>query len=339
MKPKVSIIILNWNGWEDTIECLESVYQINYPNFEIIVVDNHSENNSIEKIKEYCSGKIELESDFFKYSNNDKPIDIKEIYEEELGINNIKHELSFSYKVLTIIKNKKNYGFAKGNNIGIEYSLNNSNSDYVFLLNNDTVVKSNFLTELINIAESNEDFGIFSPIIYQYYKPKKIQYSSDEIKWYSGRIKRRLSKNSSNLLESDTICGASMLIKKDTIKKIGMLPEEYFMLWEDVDYSIKAKINNIKCGYVSNSNIWHKGSISIGKASSPLRIKCSLRNRIIFWKKYSKNNFQLYCFLISVILIHLPQLLLVGLFQSNQKEELLKSFYIGLSKGFKYSLH
>ena len=64
--PRVAIIILNWNGWEDTIECLESLYQITYPNYDVIVVDNGSEDESIEKIKEYCEGEIKVESKFFE---------------------------------------------------------------------------------------------------------------------------------------------------------------------------------------------------------------------------------------------------------------------------------
>ena len=56
MYPKISVVILNWNGWKDTIECLESQFQINYPHYDVIVVDNHSEDDSIDKIKEYCRG-------------------------------------------------------------------------------------------------------------------------------------------------------------------------------------------------------------------------------------------------------------------------------------------
>ena len=83
MNPKVSIIILNWNGWRDTIECLESVYQITYPSYDVIVVDNGSEDESIEKITEYCKGKIEVESKFFEYSSENKPIKIIECTRED----------------------------------------------------------------------------------------------------------------------------------------------------------------------------------------------------------------------------------------------------------------
>ena len=77
--PRVSIIILNWNGWKDTIECLESVYQITYPNYDVIVVDNGSENESVEKIKEYAEGKLPVKSLFFEYSMKNKPLRVIEI--------------------------------------------------------------------------------------------------------------------------------------------------------------------------------------------------------------------------------------------------------------------
>ncbi|WP_342452635.1 glycosyltransferase family 2 protein [Thermococcus stetteri] len=68
MFPRVSIIILNWNGWKDTIECLESLYRITYPNYDVILVDNASKDDSVQKIKEYAEGKIKVNSKFFEYN-------------------------------------------------------------------------------------------------------------------------------------------------------------------------------------------------------------------------------------------------------------------------------
>ncbi|HPX78231.1 MAG TPA: glycosyltransferase, partial [Methanobacterium sp.] len=64
MNPLVSIIILNWNGWQDTLECLESVFQIDYPNYQVILVDNNSQDQSLEKIRKYTQGKITVKSPF-----------------------------------------------------------------------------------------------------------------------------------------------------------------------------------------------------------------------------------------------------------------------------------
>ena len=76
MIPLVSIIILNWNGWSDTVECLESIYHLNYSNYQVIVVDNNSTDDSIQKINDYAMGKLKVKSNFFKYDPTDKPIEI-----------------------------------------------------------------------------------------------------------------------------------------------------------------------------------------------------------------------------------------------------------------------
>ena len=82
-EPTVAIVILNWNGWEDTIECLESLYQISYSDYRVILVDNNSSNESILKIKDYCNGKIKVKSEFFEYAKDNKPVKIIEYIKEE----------------------------------------------------------------------------------------------------------------------------------------------------------------------------------------------------------------------------------------------------------------
>ncbi|MCE7698463.1 MAG: glycosyltransferase [Methanobacterium paludis] len=172
--PRVAVIILNWNGWEDTIECLESLYQINYPNYQVILVDNASTDDSIQKIKEYCQGTLKPQSKFYTYQTKNKPIKITEYSTEESEAFNgacktalPKTELHPN-KNMILIKNTKNYGFAEGNNIGIRYALRSLNQDYTLLLNNDTVVDKNFLTELVKTAESSAEIGVVGPKIYYY---------------------------------------------------------------------------------------------------------------------------------------------------------------------------
>ena len=115
--PRVAIIILNWNGWGDTVECLESLYRISYPNYDVIVVDNGSEDESVQKIREYCEGGIEVESKFFEYSRENKPIKIIEYTREGAEAGGGKErgivDLASNGKMM-IIKNKKNYGFLGG---------------------------------------------------------------------------------------------------------------------------------------------------------------------------------------------------------------------------------
>src|SRR4030042_5210130 len=111
MTPKVSIIILNWNGWRDTIECLESLYRITYLNYDVIIIDNGSTDESIKKIKEYAQGKIKVDSKFFEYSIMNKPITIIEYIPEDLFTGDGKKEINNnqSYRKMILIKNDKNY--------------------------------------------------------------------------------------------------------------------------------------------------------------------------------------------------------------------------------------
>ena len=171
--PHVSIIILNWNGWKDTIECLESLYQIDYPNYDVIVVDNASDDNSIKKIKEYCQGKLRIETKHGKYKPDNKPITFFEYKEQDLVRNNIKLNSLYRKlapnKKLTLILNHKNYLFVVGNNIAIKlFALKQLNSQYVLLLNNDTTVENRFLSDMIKVAEADEKIGLIGPKICYY---------------------------------------------------------------------------------------------------------------------------------------------------------------------------
>ncbi|HPX78023.1 MAG TPA: glycosyltransferase, partial [Methanobacterium sp.] len=135
MNPEVCIIILNWNGWKDTVECLESLYQNKYDNYKVILVDNASEDESLEKIAEYCQGRIELSSTCVEYQRDNKPLSFIQIDGEEVN----RKFNTLDYKLL-LIKNRENQGFAIGNNIGMRFALNNFNPDFFLLLNNDTVL-------------------------------------------------------------------------------------------------------------------------------------------------------------------------------------------------------
>jgi hypothetical protein len=131
--PKVSIIVLNWNGLEDTIECLESLRKITYPNYGVIVVDNGSEGNDVEVLKEKFGDYIH------------------------------------------IIENDRNYGTAEGYNIGMRHAFESLASEYILLLNNDTVVDADFLIELVTVAERNGHIGMVGPVIYDYYDPTRVR--------------------------------------------------------------------------------------------------------------------------------------------------------------------
>lgn len=263
---KITIIILNWNGWNDTIECLESLYQINYPNYDIILIDNNSEDDSISKIKEYCEGKIEIKSDFFEYNPNNKPIKIFEYSKENFENLGSESELSdlSSNRKLILIKNCANKGFAGGNNIGIRCALNNINSQYILLLNNDTIVDPNFLTELIKAAENDKKVGSVQSLLL---KPdrKFIDSLGQEISIWRAMDKGmnlRYDKSFKKDREIFGACAAAAIYKKNVLKNIGLFDESFFVIYEDVDLSWRIRLNGFKSILAANSIVYHKRGIS-----------------------------------------------------------------------------
>jgi GT2 family glycosyltransferase len=290
MNPKVAIIILNWNGWEDTIECLESLYQITYPNYEVIVVDNNSQNESIEKIKEYAEGKIEVVSNFFEYYDKNTPIKIIEYTREEAG-GGKERELEYfpSNRKLILIENEKNYGFSKGNNIGIRYALERG-ADYVFVLNNDTVVDAEFLNELIRVGEADKEIGILSPVVYYYNNPDRIQFGGGvKLNLYMGKITKLAKKEVKQgvIIDAGIVSGAAMLIKRETLKEIGLFPLEYFLGWEDTDYCIKVSRGGWKIVCIPKAKIWHKGGRTFSNMGMDIgRVKYHTRGLQIIRRKY-----------------------------------------------------
>lgn len=304
--PHVSILILNWNGWKDTIECLESVYQNIYPNYDVIVVDNDSEDDSIQKIKEYCRGNISIESPLFNYKTNGKPINIFEYSKEETEYQkSIENEFcnTSSDKKLVLIKNDKNYGFSEGNNIAIRFALDRLNTDYLFLLNNDTVMDQKSLLKLIEFGETRTDVGIIGSKIYNYDLEGKfniIQSTGGNLDFWkypgyfpiNNGIKDN-NKNFNSLIECEWVTGAAMMIKSVALNE-ELLNSDFFFGCEDVDLSIRLKKKGYKVIAVLDSKIWHKGEVSRRKKYSNLnsmnyRVKTNLK----LLKQHNKNYY--YC--------------------------------------------
>lgn len=296
MYPRISIIILNWNGWEDTIECLESLYRIDYPNYDVILIDNGSTDESIQKIKDYCDGKIKVESKFFEYDPKNKPIKIIEYTREEAEAGKKKETETSdlaSNRKLVLIKNEKNYGFAEGNNIGIRYALNFLNPDYILLLNNDTVVEKDFLKELVKAAEKDE-VGITGPKIYFY----DFDGRSDVIQFAGGKVNLKKGMSShigfceidtgqyDGIKEVDYITGACLLINASVLRKIGLFDPKFFAYWEETDLCMRVKKAGYKVLYVPKAKIWHKVSASWNKIK-PIRVYYFTRNRFLFVKKHA----------------------------------------------------
>jgi GT2 family glycosyltransferase len=260
----VYIILLNWNGWENTIQCLESLLNMNYPDFRVIICDNCSTDKSMEKIKAWAKQKSIEYLDFnrIEAENDGNPDNV--------------------YTRLVLIQNESNSGFSAGNNPGIRYALK-KNADYIWLLNNDTLVETGTLNALVSQIQSDSSFGIAGAVIYATHTPSCVQaYGGGRIIPFTG-MDRFVLKPS----PIDYVTGACMLIKREVIDQTGLLDESFFFYWEDVDFSRRAIKKGWKLTVAPNANVYHKFSASVGKQSlkSDLFKVASL---IHFYKKNRK---------------------------------------------------
>lgn len=217
---------------------------------------------------------------------------------------NIARLLKDRFSRIQVIKNRKNFGYAKGNNIGLQYALKHG-ADYCLILNNDTIVSKSLLVQLIKVMENNQQVGIVSPKIffasgYEFHKNRYKKNERGKVLWYAGglidwdniitthRGIDEVDKGKYNQTEETGFCtGCCMLIKNTVLNKIGLFDEKYFLYWEDVDLCQKAKLAGFKTFFCSQTYIYHKnaGSSAVG---SNLQDYYQTRNRLLFGMRYAR---------------------------------------------------
>lgn len=186
--------------------------------------------------------------------------------------------LQAKYTDIVFLLAPDNNGFSAGNNIGIHYALDHG-ADYVLMLNNDTVVEPDFLTRMVDVA--NED-TVVTPSIYYYDEPHDIWYADGHINY-----NRCIVSNGSDLESKycDYASGCCLLMSRKILEAVGDWAEEYFMYYEDMDYSLRIKENGFQIFYCKDAVIYHKAGRSAGRRSK-LSIYYNVRNRFIVMKKF-----------------------------------------------------
>ncbi len=263
-KPHVSIIILNWNGWQDTIECLESVLKLEYSNFNVILIDNDSSDDSVMQIKNWASGK----SGHSIYTNYpsivmplvEKPLKIVELdIDEYPAIKNIEVE----NKAILLVKNTINLGFAVANNQGMEIANNLFKSDFCYLLNNDTVIEKNALTNLIDVMTKDMTISVAQSTIYSYEENKIVNAGGRILFWGQTKYYKQIEKNEVRKVSS--VSGCALFVRAEVISNFGKLSDRYFHGEEDFEYSMRMKKNQQVLVCSGGSRVYHKVGISVKK--------------------------------------------------------------------------
>jgi GT2 family glycosyltransferase len=251
MMPLVYIVLVNYKGYKDTVECIESLNKINYDNYKVVVVDNASGDGSYEKLKA-------------------------------------------EYGEHIIIESQDNIGFAGGNNIGIRLAMENQ-AEYVMLLNNDTIVHSEFLMHMVHCFKNNQNVGIVGGKILYYDKRDIISHAGGYIDMFKyTTVHYGLNCHVEDPLFNTEravgfISGCLMMIDCEIIKKFGLLTEDYFMYYEDTDYCARLSSAGYELRYTPQARIYHKVSMSSGGEESAFFLEWNTRNRMIFMERYKGN--------------------------------------------------
>ena len=259
----VSIITVNFNQSFVTEQLLSSINSTNtYPNIEIIVVDNGSEVNDVPRWE-------------------------------------------LKYPQVKFIRSENNLGFAGGNNLGVSQAT----GEYLFFVNNDTEFSGNLVPTLVDVLDKQPEIGILSPKIRYYDQPDVIQYAGfTPMNYYTCRNncigQFEVDKGQYDDKSGPTAYahGAAMMVKREAIDKAGLMAENFFLYYEEMDWCDHIKKAGYQVWFEAKALIYHKESVSVGKASG-LKEYFMNRNRILFIRRNApiQARFIFYIYFMSMV--------------------------------------
>lgn len=261
--PRTAIIILNWNGWEDTIECLESCLQLTDAAYRIIVCDNGSNDGSLEKIADWAAGRPVASGAAAPARN---PITVDHAHADRPS------EAGFdAAPLLTLLPTGGNLGFAGGNNVGLRHAAA-WGADFAWFLNNDTIVAPDALTALVARASQSARIGMCGSTIAYYDQPDRLQLAGGGAYYPWIGMARLIAAHTpadapptEDVVEAQMafVSGASCLVDMDFYRDIGGMEERYFLYCEEIDWAWRAR-GRWKLGYARDSVVYHKAGRSAG---------------------------------------------------------------------------
>ncbi|HLA69399.1 MAG TPA: glycosyltransferase family 2 protein [Bacteroidota bacterium] len=244
----LSVVLVNYNGFRDTLDCIASLHASSLRDIDLIVVDNASTDGSVAQLRA-------------------------------------------THPDLHLICNTENLGFSAGNNVGIRRALE-TDSGYVLLLNNDTIVDTRALEVMIQTMEENPEAGIVGAKILYFDQPGTVWFAGGQFNRNSGFGKHfGLGKPDDGSFDAvrpcDFITGCCLLARREVFDQIGLLDEDFFAYLEDVDFCMRARDKGFTILYQPRARIHHKVS-STTAWDSPLYLYFNLRNKIVFLRKRSR---------------------------------------------------
>ncbi|SEB84642.1 hypothetical protein/alpha-1,3-rhamnosyl/mannosyltransferase [Terriglobus roseus] len=244
----VACVVVNWNGWRDTIACLRTLTEQTVP-LEVIVVDNGSSNDSVARIKAFLA------------------------------------EVAHCQVSITLIEHTENGGFAKGTNIGIRVAMERD-AEFVWLLNNDTECPPDTLAKLLREAGGNPGIGIVGSVLYYHHDPTKVQaWSGGRINPLLGTSIHYYAPTEQIRHSYTTF--ASVLIRTAVLRQIGLLYEGFFMYYDDSDLCLRMERTPWKIAVAADTAVLHKESASTDGPRNPFMEKTIAVSGMRFLRMHS----------------------------------------------------
>lgn len=254
----IAVIVLNWQGWPDTLQCLESLHRLTWPTqpSTIIVCDNASENDSFSRILTWA----------------------RQYYAETaIGLfHHPPHNPScLQHKPFVLIQTGANLGFAGGHNVGLCYALAQGYG-YFWLLNNDTVVDSCALTALYQCAQQDKAIALWGSTMIDFEQRDKVACAGGCYYFPRLTVFKRVLGDSplqkvmqqTTPVKLDYVYGAALFLRATAVTEVGLLNEEYFLFYEELDYTQRLKQHGYHIGWCKASWVYHKGSASVGSVKT-----------------------------------------------------------------------
>lgn len=287
-EPRVHILILNWNGWADTVECLASLLRQGYANYQIVVCDNGSTDGSLERIrvwaKEQAAGPGHSSEDG---AGGGAPMTFVEYDRQQAEAGGRPED---AHHRLVLVDVGENLGFASGNNVALAYVQGQEDAEWVLLLNNDTVVESDALTLLVQQGR-RENAGAVMPLL-RHYEGREVWYAGGRIVRPIGRLQHSTTPRSELPYRTEIFTACCILIRVDVVARVGGFDPRYFLYLEDTDLALRIREANFDLWVEPRSVVYHKVSRSSGGQDSPNVYYYCIRNNLLLVSERSSGRLE-----------------------------------------------
>jgi GT2 family glycosyltransferase len=248
----IGVVVLNWNNHPDTIICLDSLAESSPRPEAVLVVDNASHDDSVERIRAWAASRGESEP------------------------------------WLTILVAEGNLGFAGGNNLGLRHLTARPDLSHFLLLNNDTTVAPNCFAQFSRAIEDVPDAGLLTGTIYEFADRSRAWYAGGRFELLRSRVRHDLEvPEGDQVIPTEFVCGCAMLIARPALEAVGFLAECYFPVYmEDAEYSYRVLTAGLPAVYVPTAQFYHKVGATVGMPGmAPLVIYAQIRHHGFFVRR------------------------------------------------------